>query len=78
MFGIGFPELILLLAIALIALGPEKLPQIARLLGKSLHEIRKAAEEVRASVEKEVDEAGKKAPEAEEGGVKEGEKRGGG
>lgn len=52
MFGIGFPELLLILVIGLIVLGPEKLPQIARALGKGLYEIRRATEEVRAEIEK--------------------------
>ena len=61
MFGIGFPELLLILVIALVILGPEKLPQIARTLGRGLAEIRRATEEVRAEIEKaDVEEAAKK------------------
>lgn len=56
MFGIGFPELVLLLAIALIVFGPEKLPQIARVIGRGLGEVRRATEEVRAEIEKGVTE----------------------
>ncbi|NKE70378.1 Sec-independent protein translocase protein TatB [Candidatus Manganitrophus noduliformans] len=52
MFGIGFPELLLILAIALVILGPEKLPQIARVIGRGLGEVRRATEEVRAEIEK--------------------------
>lgn len=52
MFGIGFPELLLILAIALVVLGPEKLPQIARVIGRGLGEVRRATEEVRAEIEK--------------------------
>lgn len=52
MFGIGFPELLLILAIALVVLGPEKLPQIARMIGKGLGEVRRATEEVRAEIER--------------------------
>ncbi|TAK02494.1 MAG: twin-arginine translocase subunit TatB [Candidatus Manganitrophaceae bacterium] len=52
MFGIGFPELLLILVIALVILGPEKLPQIARAVGRGLYEIRRATEEVRAEIEK--------------------------
>ena len=38
MFGIGMPELLLILALALIVIGPKKLPDIARALGRGLAE----------------------------------------
>jgi len=50
MFGIGFTELILILVVALIFVGPEKLPEIARALGKAYSEIRRAGEDVKRSV----------------------------
>lgn len=42
MFGIGTPELLVILVVALIVLGPERLPEIARALGKAMAELRRA------------------------------------
>lgn len=46
MFGIGLPELIVILIFALIFFGPGKLPQVGRALGQSLQEFKKATREV--------------------------------
>lgn len=43
MFGIGAPELILILVVGLIVFGPGKLPEMGRTLGKGLREFRKAS-----------------------------------
>ena len=43
MFGIGVPELILILVVGLIVFGPGKLPEVGRSLGKGLREFRKAS-----------------------------------
>jgi len=47
MFGIGMTELLVILAVALIVIGPKKLPELARSLGKGLAEFRRASTEMR-------------------------------
>jgi sec-independent protein translocase protein TatB len=56
MFGIGLPELILIMAIALIVVGPDKLPELAKSLGKGIHELKKAASSLKDSLDEEDDE----------------------
>ena len=51
MFGIGLPELILIMAVALIVVGPEKLPELAKALGKGIVELKKAASSLKESFE---------------------------
>ena len=51
MFGIGFPELILIMVIALIVIGPSKLPDLARALGKGMAEFRKATQDIKDSLD---------------------------
>ncbi len=50
MFGIGVPEMILILAIALIVIGPKKLPDLAKSMGRSIREFKKATTEFKESV----------------------------
>jgi TatA/E family protein of Tat protein translocase len=47
MFGIGMPELILIFVVALIVIGPQKLPDIAKALGRALGEFRRATDDLR-------------------------------
>jgi len=53
MFNIGLPELLIILAIALIVFGPNKLPELARAFGGAMREFKKATEEVKDSFEAE-------------------------
>ncbi|MCC6502533.1 MAG: twin-arginine translocase TatA/TatE family subunit [Deltaproteobacteria bacterium] len=49
MFGIGLSEFIVIVIVALIAIGPDKLPELAKTLGKAFSEFKKAGEEVKKS-----------------------------
>ncbi len=53
MFGIGLPELILIMAVALIVVGPDKLPELAKSLGKGIVELKKAASSLKESLNEE-------------------------
>jgi Tat protein translocase TatB subunit len=50
MFGIGLPELLVIAALALILIGPKKLPELAKSLGKTLGELRKATDDVKETI----------------------------
>jgi TatA/E family protein of Tat protein translocase len=51
MFGIGMPELLLILAIALIVIGPKKLPDLAKSLGRAMREFKKATNEFKETLQ---------------------------
>ncbi|HUP61583.1 MAG TPA: twin-arginine translocase TatA/TatE family subunit [Thermoanaerobaculia bacterium] len=55
MFGsLGVPELIMIFAVILIVFGPRRIPEIGRTLGKALAEFRKATDDLKGTIEREV------------------------
>ena len=55
MFGsLGVPELLLIFAVILIVFGPRRIPEIGRTLGKALAEFRKATDDLKGTIEREV------------------------
>jgi sec-independent protein translocase protein TatA len=55
MFGnIGFPELVAIMALALLVFGPKKLPEVGRSIGKALREFRKTSDEIKDRIEEEI------------------------
>lgn len=67
-FNIGFPELILILVIALIVFGPGKLPEIGGAIGKGIREFRKASLEVTRQFNEEIRQEAERAKVPEGGG----------
>ncbi len=54
MFGLSFGEIVIIAVLALLLLGPERLPEAAKTLGKGLRELRKATEDLKGQVEREI------------------------
>ena len=54
MFGIGLPELIIIAVVALIFIGPKNLPGVLRSLGRGLVQVKRATNEVRETVQEEM------------------------
>ncbi len=51
MFNLGMPELLVILGVALLVLGPRRLPELARALGKGLAEFKRATRDLQNSLE---------------------------
>src|SRR5262249_36447027 len=62
MFGIGMPELMVIFVIGLVVLGPKRLPELARSLGRSLAEFRRASNDMRREFMSATDDADLSAP----------------
>ncbi len=54
MFGIGFQEMLVIAVLALIFIGPKKLPEVAKAIGKTLAEFKRAVEDVKETVNEEM------------------------
>lgn len=54
MFDVGFSEIVLILVVALVVIGPEKLPKVARTLGLLTGRLQRYAASVKADVEREL------------------------
>ncbi|GAB7080787.1 TatA/E family twin arginine-targeting protein translocase [Megalodesulfovibrio paquesii] len=55
MFGIGSTELVVILVVALMVLGPRKLPEIAKTLGKAMGEFRRMSSDFQRTIDTELD-----------------------
>lgn len=51
MFGIGTAEILIILCIALVVLGPKELPRVARTVGRGIRELQRARDDLRKNIE---------------------------
>jgi sec-independent protein translocase protein TatA len=63
MGSIGTPEILLILVIALLLFGPQKLPELGKSLGRAIREFKKASSELQETIEREVEEVNRTARE---------------
>lgn len=54
MFGIGLPELMLIMVLALLVLGPQRLPEVARMVGRAYAQLRRASEEFQNTIRQDI------------------------
>ena len=54
MLGIGLPEVVVILVLALLVLGPQRLPEVARMLGRIYGQIRRASEEFQNTIRQDI------------------------
>lgn len=55
MGSVGTPEILLILVIALLLFGPQKLPELGKSLGRAIREFKRASQELQETIEKEVE-----------------------
>jgi sec-independent protein translocase protein TatB len=53
MFGLGFGEIVIILVLALVLLGPQKLPEVAKQAGKAFRDFKKASDDLKGQFERE-------------------------
>jgi sec-independent protein translocase protein TatB len=68
MFGLSFGEILIILVVALLILGPERLPKVARTVGKGLRDLRRTTGSIREIIEDEIylDEVAERRPAAKD------------
>jgi len=57
--GLGWPEILLILALVLVLFGPKRLPEIAEAMGKSIRKFKSATSDATREVKRELDDAGR-------------------
>ncbi len=57
--GLGWPEILLILALVLVLFGPKRLPEIAEAMGKSIRKFKTATSDATRDVKRELDDAGR-------------------
>jgi len=58
MYGIGFPELLLILIVALLVFGAARLPEIGRAMGKAMREFKKGVQDISDDGDKKDEQSG--------------------
>lgn len=61
MGSVGTPEILLILVIALLIFGPQKLPEMGKSLGRAIREFKRASQELQETIEREVEDVKREA-----------------
>lgn len=67
MFDIGFQELVIIFIVALLVVGPKKLPEVGRSLGRGIAELKRAMQGLKDSIEEEEEKIKREIPDIKEG-----------